>query len=375
MNTVSNITDNFEFHTCEYLEIRPWVKEHCEKELRIECELRHDNKALLLVHDYHEVADFIHGYNHFVHINNLIYNKHTVDFFMWYIHNYGFQRLCIMDLLNHEHATTILLPMLKTLYIFGYHDNSWNQKIVKWIDPDVIQMILRGMTSEQTKTIQSGIDCLTQFIKECGYSQDTPFSEIRRFVARCISGKKSSIEFLNEHPMFIDEDMLALNPRFNEMDESLIPCMTPFDICRNYGAIDLLKKLHSSHIIWHDVLGFHRDVQFVEDHINDCQLQYNQQTLLQNRHLMPVIERHIDKIDRSALSILSFNPSAIEFLQQHRELVDHEILRNPNIVTYAYHLIKQERSDLHNDLQAYLWHPDRIRQWIENGNDLEDYLL
>ena len=42
--------------------------------------------------------------------------------------------------------------------------------------------------------------------------------------------------------------------------------------------------------------------------------------------------------------------------------------------TYVYDIIKQERLELHRELNEYLYHPSRIQKWIDNDNDLEDYL-
>ena len=350
--------------------IRPWIKDRLD-ELDVECEIKNDNDSLFLIKHIDEVAaDFTKD-----DVEDLIYNKNSKEFFEDYMQMNGhIGHVRVNDLLNHTHATTILWAMLDTLAIFEKFNCDWTQKIFKWIDPDVIYVILNGMPIEEARIIEIGMFYLYALYDEQGYSIDTTFDDVRTFIARAICDKKESVEYLKENPIFITDDVIAWNPRFNEF-QYCHP--TPSDICRNYGAIELLRELDRSQIDWINISVFHRDIEFMEANIQYLQLGKNsliEESILMNDYMMPFIERHIDAFDKSLLYLLSSNASAIEYLEQHPELIDYGILSNPNIVTYDYDLIKKERFDIHRELHEYLYHPNRIQKWIDNGNEVEHYL-
>ena len=42
---------------------------------------------------------------------------------------------------------------------------------------------------------------------------------------------------------------------------------------------------------------------------------------------------------------------------------------------YNYMMIREDRKDINRELHEYLYHPSRIDKWINEGNDIEDYLV
>lgn len=53
---------------------------------------------------------------------------------------------------------------------------------------------------------------------------------------------------------------------------------------------------------------------------------------------------------------------------------DGHIHFHPDHFPYDFMLMHKSREWLREELQEYLYHPDRIRKWIEKGNDVLDYL-
>jgi hypothetical protein len=37
--------------------------------------------------------------------------------------------------------------------------------------------------------------------------------------------------------------------------------------------------------------------------------------------------------------------------------------------------LSESKRDLHDDLMAYLYHPSRIEKWLNDGNEVEEYLI
>ena len=122
-NIMPNITDNYEFHRREYMTIRPWIKARLE-EMDIDCEIRYDNESFFLVKSNEDVEAEL-SRNQFL-VDQLIDNKRSAGFIQVYLST---TELCkgvfqVSDILSHEHAATILRPMLDTFVIFkkyGYY--------------------------------------------------------------------------------------------------------------------------------------------------------------------------------------------------------------------------------------------------------------
>lgn len=363
---IPNMTDNFDFHRREYITIRPWIKA-CIEEMGIECEVRDDNESLFLLKSIEDVEDAMSEFM----VDDLINNKYSTAFIQEYlaINKLPTDNVSVLDLLHHEHATTIFRTMLDALTIFvKYGPKGWDEKVFKWIDEDNLYMLPCEMIDDELKIINDGAPFIQSFIDEKGYSGNPTFENIRNTIALFITDKEGSVEYLKSNLDFICEDVIALNPRWKEFEEYCYP--TTDDICRNYGAIELLKNLSPNEINWTSVSTFHRDVQFIEDNIDKV----NWESILMNDYMMPVIERHIDKVDLSLKTALSSNTSAIYYLEQHPELIDEGILSNSNIVTYDYDRIKRERLDLNRELREYIYHPRFIQKWLDDGNDIEDYM-
>ena len=91
--------------------------------------------------------------------------------------------------------------------------------------------------------------------------------------------------------------------------------------------------------------------------------------------------RNGDSIDWASLSA---NPSADNILNAYKNTwglcpptpiqMTVEFRRFCGLPDYDYDRIKTERAWLQQELNEYLFHPRRIRKWLDAGNEIEDYL-
>lgn len=366
---ISLMTDNFDFHHKGYITIRPWIRD-CLKKLGIRNILQVDpsNNAFFLLNDYKSTLVEIPQSD----IGYLVHNEYSKEFFESCIKEYGSldNLILVGELLNHEHATVLLKPMLDTLVVFEKY-SSGDDIIVKWIDEDTLHLILLGMEKDEVKTVKTGVPYLRSLIEEMNFTENTTLERMINFVGSQISNKAGSVDYLKENSIFIVLDELSYNPRW----EDIVQCEFTVDsICKNRGAFNLLKHLDPSKISWVNVARFHRDANFIDSNIEYINTDSIWSFVLMNEYLMPVIEKHFNKINPNLLTCLNENASAIEYLKKNRHLVDDSILYNANIVTYDYDKIKTERNEINENIHKCLYHPLRIKAWIEQGNRIEDYL-
>jgi hypothetical protein len=91
-----------------------------------------------------------------------------------------------------------------------------------------------------------------------------------------------------------------------------------------------------------------------------------------NPSAMKLLEANQDKID---WRWLSRNPSAMELLEANQHLIDWRMFsRNSAIFAYDYEQLKADRHDLCLNLVETLFHPDRIRKYLETHSDIDEYL-
>lgn len=45
-----------------------------------------------------------------------------------------------------------------------------------------------------------------------------------------------------------------------------------------------------------------------------------------------------------------------------------------DFIEYDYDLIEDDNKLIHEELQMYIFHPSRIQKWLDDGNELEDYM-
>ena len=92
-----------------------------------------------------------------------------------------------------------------------------------------------------------------------------------------------------------------------------------------------------------------------------------------NSAAIHLLEANPDKIDWAELSE---NPAAIHLLEANQNKIEWWTLSvNPGIFTYDYDLMMQERKQIRYGLIEYLHQPRFIEQWLNTGNDIEDYLM
>lgn len=470
MNIISNMTDNFDFHRREYITIRPWIKDRLN-ELEIECNLRYENESIFFFRSFDDIKNDFLAKNI---MEELLDNKLSAPVFQAILEEHdglSIDYMKIDDIVYHEHATTILKPMLDALVVFGNLARDKSTKVINWLDQVIIPMILREMpksrkadvfivnwldevvlptilsemskedvnivdwldevvlpiilrempkedadidryllmhetkvakwldnngdlriyktnvfdwldrriiveihdeikidywlnedvlpivlskmSKEDAAIVNSGVGYLRAYAKEKKFDNDTCFGSFCYYVLEFLCVHEGNIDYLKQNPILTSKWYYELDP-WNRV-----------------GYVDV-KDLDQ----WSSKRGFvlehTRDVQFIENNILITDLCSEEVCiLLKNKYMMPLIERHINEFDEWNLSgSLLRNPSAIECVEQRPELIDETILFNPNIVTYNYDLIKQERLAINAEL---VFHPRFVKQWLENGNELEDY--
>lgn len=351
--------------------IRPWIKECFDNmALSLKLKLAPCDEAFFLLNDYDDIIDGISPQDAI----DLVFNKHSREFFETYIarHKSLEWLIPVDELLHHEYATSLLRPMLDTIVVFEkYATDDWSDKIIKWIDEDLLHLITLGMEREEANTVMAGVPYLRSLCNEMELPINTSLSTIIDLIGSRISDKESSVDYLIQNSIFINTDALCLNPRW----EDVLDCDFSVDaICKNHGAFDLLKSLNPAKLNWAYIAQYHRSVHLVESNIERIKTNSLWSFVLMNEYLMPVVEHNIDTIDPRLLCYINENSSAIEYLKNNQHLVNEAILCNSNIVTYNYAKIRIDRHLINESIMQNLFSPSRIQSWIDGGNLLEDYL-
>lgn len=80
----------------------------------------------------------------------------------------------------------------------------------------------------------------------------------------------------------------------------------------------------------------------------------------------------MDAIDWNTLSM--DNTFNLDALSLGAPRIDWDSLTELFTPAYDYIKMKQDNDWLLRELNAHIFHPNRIRQWLEDGNEIEDYL-
>lgn len=100
-------------------------------------------------------------------------------------------------------------------------------------------------------------------------------------------------------------------------------------------------------------------------------IDYIREMISSNPNALPFLSQHIDYVSEAGLCA---NPNAIELLDKLESISERCIKNNPNLVTYNYEAIRSDRRELNQEVMAFVYHPSKIANWIERGNDIETYL-
>lgn len=141
---------------------------------------------------------------------------------------------------------------------------------------------------------------------------------------RCVSCNPNAIHLLENHPDKVNWDALARNsnPRAIPLLERFIQMENPSSKLFNSWLVFPLAAAAK-----HLAAAFARDMDWVSEIPSASQFWYN---LSKNPNAVPLLEKHLDKVDWGALST---NPNAIHILEKHLKNISwRELSRNPNAI-------------------------------------------
>ena len=181
-------------------------------------------------------------------------------------------------------------------------------------------------------------------------------------------------------------DIIRANPDFVDWVE----------LCQCSWALSILEE-NLDKIYWEVVSCYEWAYEFVLRHLNDneeakrCSLESLSRVewalpillehpeyiwwdcAIHNPCAKQIFSTHFDKINWKQiyecpdwlLDIISDNVEIMDWSAINLECV---------IIRYPYERLKKRLQDVRKELIEYLFYPDRIRVWIEAGNDIEDYM-
>lgn len=172
---------------------------------------------------------------------------------------------------------------------------------------------------------------------------------------------KNDLEEYEFNPYTID-DAIQNNINYNFIDYYMLlspdfPIIYDYIISKDfYNLIIKYKKLYPAYTelfdIWLNINPYSEDILFNEDILN--------------------------------LDILSLNPNCFAIFEKYkktgkynknRDYLNDEFLSiNPYIIKYKYEEIKEKNQYINEELIRKLHRPELILKFLENGNDIEDYL-
>ena len=86
-----------------------------------------------------------------------------------------------------------------------------------------------------------------------------------------------------------------------------------------------------------------------------------------------LFSRHIDKVDWDFIDEIP--DWLLDIIGENLGFIDWNKINMKGIqLTYPYDKQKKRIQDVRRELIEYLYYPDRVRAWIEDGNDIEDYM-
>jgi hypothetical protein len=92
--------------------------------------------------------------------------------------------------------------------------------------------------------------------------------------------------------------------------------------------------------------------------------------LSENPAAIKLLQKYPDKINWKRATI---NPAAIDMLRENPDKIHWcHISQNPAIFVYDYERMRRERSELHQELIAVIFHPRRVEAFLAAGGDLDN---
>jgi len=187
----------------------------------------------------------------------------------------------------------------------------------------------------------------------------------------------NAIDFLKANPDCIAWDSLSENPNAMELLNEYYNSIdwktrnpTNDDRLQNYddrcwnalsknpNAIHLLEQ-HPERISWHGLSSNPNAIHLLEQHPG----RITWHRLSRNPNAIHLMEQHPERV---SWCMLKQNPDAIHLMVANLEQIKSET----PFLLYDYAKITAERMKLNTELK---YHPYFIQQWLEAGNELEEY--
>lgn len=175
------------------------------------------------------------------------------------------------------------------------------------------------------------------------------------------------INYLKQHPDQIHWRSMSRNPMALELIQANLNKISWLDLSCNKAAIHLLEaNPNKINFNWLSINQF--AIHLLEANLDKV----NWYTLSRNPAAIHLLEANLDKIN---WSYLSANSAAIDLLEANQEEIDWKRLSaNPAIFTYDYQQMKANKEQLHQELMREMYHPIRIKKFLQTGRELEEYL-
>jgi hypothetical protein len=190
--------------------------------------------------------------------------------------------------------------------------------------------------------------------------KETYKPEYSREVWDILSENPSAIHILEANPDKIDWYGLSENPRAIHLLEKNLDKIDWFGLSTNPAALPILEK-NLDKINW---AGLHwnkhpKAMELLEKNaLHTGKIDWSDISF--HPHAIPLLENplHSDKIDWDGLSE---NPNALHLLEKNQEKIYWKnFSMNPNIFVYDYDKMKEDKSELHEELLAMMLHPDNV---------------
>ena len=365
-----NMSDNYEFHKREYIMIRPWIT-NLINQMDIECKPRANNQIYFLLNDSFEISNPID-------MEQIVQNENATEFIKKHIEEYNFNSpLKLIDIMRHnQNAIRIIRPMLDALCVFIKYV-SLNEKMNSYISED---SLIKNINSDDGLIIDSGITLIKQLYKELA-NDNLTFNQMIKTIAKSIGSSPASTDYLKQNRIFIDHKCVCLNKKWKELITAKDMLDSDIWWCFNEGAWELAHLVDANNIEWDMLLTFCNNNDFIKNNLHryDLNDEITLGNIIGNKHLVDLIYTHTERMLTYKHSEFikynaSYNPSLIFFLEENKEFVNEGILENPNLITYDYQKILNEKKDLRHELIEFVHQPRFIQKWIDSGNDIETYL-
>lgn len=187
-----------------------------------------------------------------------------------------------------------------------------------------------------------------------------------------LSLNPNAIELLKENENYINLDNLTLNPNCYDIIIKNIDILDDLhwqNLSACVNSIQLLKDNKDKINYYYLVLNIYaidlieefilEDIKNNTEKINFCRLAYN-------KNAGVLIEKYLYKIN----IITSYDVPHHNIYEVHIDI----LCKNPLIFTYDYDKMKNNKKNINEDIIKYWYHPHKIKKYLENNDEIDNYL-